>query len=176
MLPEALANRACSLRPGEERLAVTVEMELDGAEAVSTVFHRSRIRSDKRDDLRRGGRDLRRPGVGWWRLGAAAGRRARSGGGAAGEARCLELGALELVFEWDSDGHVTGVRYEQQTESHSLIEQLMILANEQVAGYLADRKQPTSTGCTSGLSRRRWRSSWSSSRAWTSPRRRCRAT
>ena len=30
MLPEALANRACSLRPGEERLAVTVEMELTG--------------------------------------------------------------------------------------------------------------------------------------------------
>jgi ribonuclease R len=38
---------------------------------------------------------------------------------------------------------VTAVRYEDQTESHRLIEQLMILANEQVAGYLADRKLPT---------------------------------
>jgi ribonuclease R len=35
------------------------------------------------------------------------------------------------------------VRHELQTESHSLIEQLMILANEQVAGYLADRQVPT---------------------------------
>ena len=38
---------------------------------------------------------------------------------------------------------MTGVRYEQQTESHRLIEMLMILANEQVAGYLADRRLPT---------------------------------
>jgi ribonuclease R len=38
---------------------------------------------------------------------------------------------------------VAGVRYEQQTESHRLIEQLMVLANEQVAGYLADRRLPT---------------------------------
>jgi ribonuclease R len=38
---------------------------------------------------------------------------------------------------------VVGVTHEEQTESHSLIEQLMILANEQVAGYLADRGVPT---------------------------------
>ncbi len=55
----------------------------------------------------------------------------------------LELGSPEPVFDFDSEGHVTGVRYEEQTESHSLIEQLMILANEQVAGYLADRRLPT---------------------------------
>ena len=32
MLPEALSNDACSLRPGVDRLAVTVEMEMDGAD------------------------------------------------------------------------------------------------------------------------------------------------
>jgi ribonuclease R len=55
----------------------------------------------------------------------------------------LELGAPEPVFDFDREGDVTGVRYEEQSESHSLIEQLMVLANEQVAGYLADRKLPT---------------------------------
>jgi ribonuclease R len=55
----------------------------------------------------------------------------------------LEFGSFEPTFEFDSDGDVTGVRYEQQTESHTLIEMLMILANEQVAGYLADRRLPT---------------------------------
>ena len=35
------------------------------------------------------------------------------------------------------------MHHEEQTESHRLIEQLMILANEQVAGYLADRRVPT---------------------------------
>jgi ribonuclease R len=38
---------------------------------------------------------------------------------------------------------VTGVRHEEQTESHRVIEELMILANEQVAGHLADRRAPT---------------------------------
>ena len=32
MLPEVLSNRGCSLRPGEDKLAVTVEMEMHGAE------------------------------------------------------------------------------------------------------------------------------------------------
>ena len=55
----------------------------------------------------------------------------------------LEFGSVEPTFDFDSDGDVTGVRYEQQTESHGLIEMLMVLANEQVAGYLADRRLPT---------------------------------
>jgi ribonuclease R len=55
----------------------------------------------------------------------------------------LEFGSFEPTFEFDHDGHVTGVRFEQQTESHRLIEMLMVLANEQVAGYLADKRLPT---------------------------------
>jgi ribonuclease R len=38
---------------------------------------------------------------------------------------------------------VVGVRREAQTESHTLIEELMILANEQVATLLAERRLPT---------------------------------
>src|SRR5204862_4521913 len=48
MLPQALSNNACSLRPGEDRLAVTVEMEVEGANVLSVAFHRSVIRSDAR--------------------------------------------------------------------------------------------------------------------------------
>jgi ribonuclease R len=53
MLPEALSNRACSLVPGEDRLAVTVELEFDGAKVRRTAFHRSLIRSDVRLDYPR---------------------------------------------------------------------------------------------------------------------------
>ena len=53
MLPESLSNGACSLVPGQERLAVTVELELDGAEVVRSAFYRSRIRSDERLDYDR---------------------------------------------------------------------------------------------------------------------------
>jgi ribonuclease R len=131
MLPEALSNETCSLRPGEDRLAVTVEMEMRGADVTSVSFHRSLVRSDRRltygevDEL-------------------FAGRVARDLAATLRERReSLEFGSWEPTFDFDPDGNPTGVRYEQQTESHRLIEMLMILANEQVAGYLADRRLPT---------------------------------
>ena len=48
MLPEALSNRACSLRPGEDKLAVTVEMDMAGTDVRRVEFTRSLIRSDVR--------------------------------------------------------------------------------------------------------------------------------
>jgi ribonuclease R len=143
MLPDALAADACSLRPGEDRLAVTAEMEVHGAEVRNVAFHRSRVRSDRRltygevDAVFAGRVRAEEP----WAEPLEA---ARAVSAALRERReSLELGAPEPVFEFDADGHVTGVRHESQTESHSLIEQLMVLANEQVAGYLADRRLPT---------------------------------
>jgi ribonuclease R len=143
MLPEALSNRACSLRPGEEKLAVTVEMEIHGSEARGVSFHRSRVRSDRRltyrevDDIFAGRSRADEP----W---AAPLEAAREVSHALAEKReAVEIGAPEPNFDFDSEGQVTGVRFEDQTESHRLIEQLMILANEQVAGYLADRRLPT---------------------------------
>jgi ribonuclease R len=143
MLPEVLSNQACSLRPGEDKLAVTVELLLDGADVVSTAFHRSLVRSDRRltygevDELFAGRSRAEDP---WGEPLALA----RELAGALHERRdSLEFGSFEPSFDFDSDGDVTGVRYEAQTESHRVIEMLMILANEQVAGYLADRRLPT---------------------------------
>ncbi len=146
MLPQALSNEACSLVPGVERLAVTVEMELAGADVRGVAFHRSLIRSDARltyeqvDRVYAGEDRAEEP---WGeplalaREAAAALRERRSQAGA------LSVDSREPVFEFDEGGDVVAVHAEQQTESHTTIEQLMVLANEQVAGYLADRKQPT---------------------------------
>jgi ribonuclease R len=143
MLPEVLSNEACSLRPGEDRLAVTAEMVMSGADVVSVAFHRSLVRSDRRltygevDELFAGRTRAEEP---WGEPLALA----RELAAALHERRdSLEFGSFEPTFEFDSDGHATGVRYEQQTESHRVIEMLMILANEQVAGYLADKRLPT---------------------------------
>jgi ribonuclease R len=143
MLPEVLATGACSLRPGEEKLAVTVEMLLDGADVVSASFHRSRVRSDVRltygqvDAVFAGRERAAEP----WAAPLAAARTAATA--LARRRDALEVGSAEPAFEFDAEGHVTGVRQERQTESHTLIEQLMVLANEQVAGYLEDAKLPT---------------------------------
>ena len=144
MLPEALSTRACSLRPGEDKLAVTVEMEMDGTEVRKVVLPPLAGAQRPAAHLRRGGRDLRRARPRRGALGRARSRpRARSPARSPRGATRVEIGNPEPTFEFDSDGHVTGVRYEQQTESHRLIEQLMVLANEQVAGYLADHRLPT---------------------------------
>jgi ribonuclease R len=143
MLPEVLSNQACSLRPGEDKLAVTVEMEMAGADVTSVVFHRSLVRSDRRltygqvDEVFAGRTRAEAP---WGEPLEVA----REVAQALRERRnSLDFGSYEPTFDFDSDGNPTAVRYEEQTESHRVIEMLMILANEQVAGYLADRKLPT---------------------------------
>jgi ribonuclease R len=145
MLPHALSSDACSLRPGLDRAAVTVEMELDGAEVVKAAFHRSLIRSDERLDYDRvdrifaGGERAAEP----WaaplqaaREAASALQRRRESAGA------LALDSPEPEFEFDGRGDAVAVRGQVQTESHRLIEHLMIAANEAVARLLSERKVP----------------------------------
>ena len=143
MLPEVLSSDECSLRPGVDRLAVSVEMLLAGSDVRKVEFHRSLIRSDARltypqVDLVFTGRER---AADPWADPLALARRVAA---ALAERRdSLEVGSGEPVFEFDDAGHVVAVHDEEQTESHRVIEQLMVLANEQVAGYLADRRLPT---------------------------------
>src|SRR5581483_5686061 len=48
MLPGSLSNQSCSLVPGQDRLAVTVEFVVAGGRAARPAFYRSMIRSDSR--------------------------------------------------------------------------------------------------------------------------------
>ncbi|MQA76507.1 MAG: RNB domain-containing ribonuclease [Solirubrobacterales bacterium] len=55
----------------------------------------------------------------------------------------LEVSSSEPEFEFDSEGAVERARSVSQTESHRLIEQLMILTNERVAELCERRGAPT---------------------------------
>ncbi len=146
MLPEQLSNGECSLRPGEVRLAVTVELEVAGVDVRRVAFHRSAIRSDKRltygevDEIFAGRARAEAP---WGEPLDAARAVARALRERREQRGALEVFSHEPQFEFDADGHVAAVAQEAETESHVLIEELMILANEQVATYLAERKLPT---------------------------------
>jgi ribonuclease R len=145
MLPEALSNRACSLVPGEDRLAVTVEFMLRGDSVSDASFYRSVIRSDERldydfvDRIFAGSERAREP---WAKpltyareaAAALAARRASRG--------ALLLGSAEPEFEFDKKGNVVASRAVPQTESHRVIEHLMIAANEQVARVLDESGAP----------------------------------
>lgn len=146
MLPEELSNDICSLRPGEDRKALTAHMVVmpDGS-VRSEGFHRSLIRSDRRltypevDLFLEGARGLGDPVMEQdVRLAMELARRLR--------ARRMARGALDIVtseprFRFDAD-RVESVDMETQTDSHSLIEECMIAANEAVARFLIARKAP----------------------------------
>jgi ribonuclease R len=146
MLPDALSSHACSLVPGQDRLAVTVELLLEGDRIRSSSFHRSVIRSDERLDYGRVDRIFSgsEAAAGSWgsalacaRAAAAALEKRRAARGA------LEVDSAEPEFQFDDRGNVVGVEPVEQTESHRMIEHLMIAANERVAQFLTARRAPT---------------------------------
>jgi ribonuclease R len=143
MLPFALSSEACSLVPGADRWAVTVELDLNADRVVSASFYRSLIRSDMRLDYEQVDRIFAgaEPAQEPW---AAPLRAAR---GVAAELQRERSGALavdseEPEFAFDEDGNVLEIHARRQTESHRLIEHLMIAANEAVAALLAERGVP----------------------------------
>ena len=145
MLPEALSNGACSLRPGEDRLAVTVEVDLCGTTVERTAFYRSTIRSDMRLDYDRVDRIFanREHAQEPWAASLEAARAAAAALHAEREQEgALAIESVEPDFMFDSQGHVTATHRVVTTEAHRLIEHLMILANEQVAKLLAERRMP----------------------------------
>jgi ribonuclease R len=145
MLPEELSGGACSLVPGEVRATVTVEMSVGPSGVRSASMYRSLIRSDERLDYERvdrifaGTDGTAEP----WGAPLAA---ARAAAAALGELRsersALVVDSAEPSFVFDRAGNVVDIELSAQTESHRLIEALMVAANEQVARVLADRGVP----------------------------------
>lgn len=146
MLPHSLSSGVCSLSPGDTRLAVTSEFVLSPeGEIASAAFYRSVIRSDFRLDYdqldrvfagREGAPDAVADELALTRELAAvlAGRR---------RGTSLQVESFEPAFEFDGEGNVVRATAGQQTEAHRLIEQLMVLTNEQVAGLTVSRKIPS---------------------------------
>jgi len=145
MLPPELADDACSLRPHEDRLCVTVEVPFDAAlQPGDPTFYRSVINSRERLTYGRaeailGGRERAEPEIAeGLRLAerlATELRRRRFARGA------LRIEAREITFAFDGAGGVERAWWEAEPHAHSLVEELMILANEAVAGLLAGRRR-----------------------------------
>ena len=145
MLPERLSNGVCSLNPGVDRLthSVFINFDKNGA-AKSARFARSVIRSAHRLTYKQAYTILSSPPrdeLGErlhlaWQL-AVLVRRKR-----------FEHGALDLDFPevkvWvDKKGHPVRLERVENDESHQLIEEFMLAANEAVARELTKRAIPT---------------------------------
>ena len=134
MLPHELADDACSLRPHQDRLCVTVEMPPGG----EPLFYRSVIRSNARLTYGQAERREAPPEI-LEQLELADEvatelRRRRFERGA------LQVTTPELAFRFE-DGRVADAWLEGEPHAHMLVEELMILANEHVAAFLAGRNR-----------------------------------
>jgi ribonuclease R len=137
MLPHELADDLCSLRPHVDRLCVTVELPPAG----EPLFYRSVIRSRARLTYGQAERREAEPEV------AAALalaeeltsgiRRARFARGA------LRIESTEVELAFDGRGGVDRAWRQEKPRAHALVEELMIRANEAVAGLLAGRRRET---------------------------------
>jgi ribonuclease R len=145
MLPPELADDACSLRPYVDRLCVTVEVPFSaGLEAGEPAFYRSTIRSRERFTYGQVERILAGREVASAELTdalrlaeeVATGLRARRFARGA-----LRIETPELAFAFDGQGGVERAWKESEPHAHMLVEELMILANECVAGLLAGRRR-----------------------------------
>jgi ribonuclease R len=142
MLPARLSSGVCSLKPEEDRAAVTVVMEVaEDGRLISSRAFRSLIKSDARltydavDAFLRGDGDIpqdRLVGEAY-----ALSRRLKTKAAVRGK---LELGGREPEYEVGPDGLPVRARVRRSTPARELIEELMVLANEAVAKMLRGKK------------------------------------
>jgi len=145
MLPERLSNGVCSLKPGVDRLTHSVFIEYDRSGRVKgTRFARSVIRSARRLTYKEAYAILKSPAHdhlserlhGAWEL-AALLRRKRFQHGS------LDLDFPEIKVRVDENGKPVRLERIENDESHQLIEEFMLAANEAVASELKKRTIPT---------------------------------
>ncbi|MEO1524940.1 MAG: ribonuclease R [Planctomycetota bacterium] len=146
MVPEIISNHLASLQPEKRRLAKSVEIEFtEEGVVVHTEVHNTVIRSDKRLHYRIVDQFLESPAKFRSDWGdpvcdllsdmhqlAMVLRKRRFKRGA------LSMDMPDVKLELDKGGKVKGAHRVVHTESHQLIEEFMLAANQAVATWLDD--------------------------------------
>ncbi|HVB98936.1 MAG TPA: VacB/RNase II family 3'-5' exoribonuclease [Candidatus Dormibacteraeota bacterium] len=145
MLPHDLSNGICSLNPREDRLVMSVIMEIDaGGRVVDARLTPGVIRSAERMTYDNVNRVLEGDPDATRRYEALAdrfrlmkelalvlyGRRQSRG--------AIDFDLPEPVVQFDELGHMLTIARSERHIAHRLIEEFMLLANEQVARYLEE--------------------------------------
>ena len=148
MLPPQLSEDLCSLKPDVDRLTFSTVFTVKNNAITNQWFGRTIIRSQKRftydeaDVLLLSSSSVQSPEIAQpdlkeamdelWKF-ASALRQERYESGA------VMFGADEVKPIVDKEGNVTGFKRNKYTESHQLIEELMLLANREVATLVSKK-------------------------------------
>jgi ribonuclease R len=140
MLPEALSNELCSLKPNVDRLTKCVEFLISNdGRVLAKKFYQAVIHSKRRFTYREVLEILQRPPVtDIERMLHDANELAQNIRRLRFKAGSLELDFPESKIRLDEKGRITRIETVENDISHQLIEEFMLLANEAVATRLMD--------------------------------------
>ena len=145
MLPEALSNEICSLKPGVDRLTKCVEFLLSAeGRVLDAKFYSAVIRSKRRFTYKEALAILQQPPTGdpieqMVHNAHALAQQIRQARFRAGS---LALDFPETKIRLDAHGRVLRIERIENDVSHQLIEEYMLLANEAVAARLMSLSRP----------------------------------
>jgi len=141
MLPERISNELCSLRPKEDKLTFSACFEVDAqGKIVGTWFGKTIIHSDRRFTYEQV-QEIIDTKIGdhsneilWLLDWTQKLRKARFDNGA------INFSSQEVRFTLDEKGKPTGITIKESKESHQLIEELMLKANQLIAQKMGQVK------------------------------------
>jgi len=144
MLPEALSNNLCSLRPHEEKLAFSAVFTINTqtGDVLDRWFGRTVILSDRRFTYEEAFEiisgaahdETYSPILATVNTIAKIYTQQRFANGA------LDFEQDEVKFILDEAGKPVGIRLKQRNDAHRLIEEFMLLANREVAQFMSEDK------------------------------------
>ncbi len=139
MLPPQLSEDLCSLKPDVDRLTFSAVFTVENGEVTRRWFGRGIIRSQRRFTYDEADASLKEATLplhdeinALWKF-ASALKKERIKKGA------IMFGTDEVKPIVDENGVVTGFKRTLYTESHQLIEELMLLANREVATFVSQK-------------------------------------
>ena len=162
MLPEALSNNLCSLRPNEEKLTFSAVFEIDlKGKIYSEWFGKTIINSNRRFSYEEAqslienkktkidkeiALEKKEYSVTEETLQAVLGLNmiAKSLRNERMEKGALTFDKVEVGFSLNKKSEPTGIRLKESKDANKLVEEFMLLANKKVAGYIK-RKKPAKT-------------------------------
>lgn len=138
MLPEILSNDLCSLTPGEDKLAFSVILKIKlSGEVLERKFVKSVIRSDHRFSYEEAQKIIdEKKGLYFTELDTL-NQISQNLAQKNREAGSIEFETDEVKFELDPQGRPIRVIRLDRLDTHKLIEELMLLANKEVATVMS---------------------------------------
>lgn len=152
MLPEILSNDICSLNPNEDRLAFSVVFHIDIKGQVSDIWYgKTVIHSDKRYSYEEAQEILdKKEGLFYDELNTL-NIVSKNLGIEKFKNGAIKFSSEEFEFVLDEFMFPIAVKKKEHIDTHSLIEEFMLLANKSVAKYIYEQDKKVNKGKAVGL-------------------------